>query len=383
MADKSSIEWLNGGSTYNPIRARRKTGITIPGKGSEPDKGIHSKIGWACVRISPGCEHCYSEKQNVQCGTNPTRHGTGLKYNVPALEQVELFLDEKTLLQPLHWKKGRLIFPCSMTDWMADFVPDEWRDKMLAVMAMTPQHTYLTLTKRAKRQREYFSNLNATLERVLRQMAPIMRKVGRGHVSVPPWPWRNFWHGVSAESQPYADERIPELLQTPAAVRWVSAEPLLGGMNIVRFLGHRTFRCKCGFHDTERELTFMGGDLYCCQICKEKCEILPALNWVVGGFESGPHARPGNPEWGTLLRDQCAAAGTAFFWKQNGEFERFGMCSTAKEGEDIGKEQGRFIAGDYDDEKMRSRWVYKRVGKKAAGRLLDGKEHNEYPEAQP
>jgi protein gp37 len=221
-----------------------------------------------------------------------------LPYTVPALQQVGLFLDEKTLLQPLHWKKGRTIFPCSMTDWMADFVPDEWRDKMLAVMALTPQHTYLTLTKRADRQREY---LSASIGRTpgsrragAIQLAAdeIVGDRGKAHqcMDAAGWPIRNLWMGVSAENQKYWDERTSELNVTPAAVRWVSAEPLLSPIDC----GTAIYP---GYHEGKHA---------------------PGIDWVVVGGESGPGARSMNIEWARNIVSQCQAAGVAVFVKQLG-----------------------------------------------------------------
>ena len=291
----TSIQWT--GKTINPIKARRKS---------------DGKKGWACVRVSPGCERCYSETQNKQCGNNSGRHGTGLAYTVPALEQVELYLDEDVLLEPLRWREPTNVFPCSMTDWMAEFVLDEWRDKMLAVMALTPQHTYQTLTKRADRQLEY---LRSKHEGVLTWA---MKFSNRAILPSLTWPLRNLWLGVSVEDQPRADERIPLLLQTPAAIRWVSLEPLLGDLDIVRYLGHRTFLCKCGFHETESELTFIGLNVYYCQECKERCTILPAIDWGVIGLESGSKARQGKIAWIRHLLPQFEAAGVPVFVKQLG-----------------------------------------------------------------
>lgn len=289
----SSIHWLKGfgdmsaGETWNPIRARLKNGHPV--KAAVP---LH-KEGWACVRVSPGCEHCYSETQNMHCGTNPTRLGTGMNYTVPSLDEVEIFLDEETLLKPLHWKKGRLIFPCSMTDWMADFVPDGFRDKMLAVMALTPQHTYLTLTKRADRQRDYFASMDSPEAEarafnlcewadhggILKDRASQIALIARG---LP-----NHWLGISAENQKYWDDRTRDLMATPASVRWVSGEPLLGEI------------------DARNRLT----------VTRQRDRM---IDWIVVGGESGPNARPCNIEWIRSLRDQCKAAGVPIFVKQLG-----------------------------------------------------------------
>src|SRR5689334_349458 len=147
MGDKSGIEWLIGkdgkkGSTWNPIRAR----FTNPQTGEV-------RIGWHCEHASEGCRFCYAEKINQGF----FQLGTQQPYTRPARENVEIFLDEDTLRQPLHWRKPRRIFPCSMTDAFADFVPDQWLNKMFAIAALCPQHTFLFLTKRTARARKYFS----------------------------------------------------------------------------------------------------------------------------------------------------------------------------------------------------------------------------------
>lgn len=350
MSENSKIEWLAGGSTWNPIRARnRKTG----------------KVGWFCTKPSPGCAGCYAEKMNKN-----TYFGNGIRYAVDQHHLVELFLDEKLLMQPLHWRKGRLIFPCSMTDWQADFVPDEWRDKMLAVMALTPQHTYLTLTKRAGRQRAYLSPSIGNVPGSRRvgniQLAAdeIMGDLGAAHhmMDAAGWPIKNLWLGVSTESQSYADSRIPELLQTPAAVRWVSAEPLLSQLEIAVYLGKE-----------------MRGGLR---------QDMPGIDWLVCGGESGQNARPMHPDWARSLRDQCKVAGVPFFFKQNGEWmnaEAAGYPelkdATVNHAEQclFATDGTRWNTVTIPHEKRDNAVRMLKVGKKAAGRLLDGKEHSEYP----
>lgn len=304
----TSIQWT--GKTINPIKARRKS---------------DGKKGWACVRVSPGCERCYSETQNKQCGNNSGRHGTGLAYTVPALEQVELYLDEDVLLEPLRWREPTNVFPCSMTDWMADFVPDEWRDKMLAVMALTPQHTYQTLTKRADRQLKYLSDeelayrigaqagnmldgewiwkegkkFRKNIERLI-SLAHGFNEDDETQADHDLLPLKNLWVGVSVEDQSRADERIPLLLQTPAAIRWVSAEPLLSEINLITV----------PVHDAPPNAP---ADYYSCALYGS-----PRLDWGVIGLESGNKARPGNIEWIRYLLTQFKAAGVPAFVKQLG-----------------------------------------------------------------
>lgn len=331
MADKTNIEWTD--ASWTPIRARRR------GDG---------KTGWHCEHITTGCEHCYAERLN-------NRLGTGLPFKPGHRRDIKIFLDEKMLLAPLRWRKPRVIFVCSMTDLFADFALDEWIDRVFAVMALAPQHTFQVLTKRAKRMREYLTpDRRDAWSRAgdpLGDWAPLSPQeyYNQAHIfeSVPTlqgrrcisvfsrWPLPNVWLGISAERQQEADERIPHLLATPAAVRFVSAEPLLGPVDLTNYLvGHELHGV-----DLSRDV---GSKVGAC------IGWTPPLNWVIAGGESGPRARPMHPDWARSLRDQCADAGVPFFLKQNGEY---------------------LMAGD----------AMLRVGKKAAGRLLDGREHNAMP----
>jgi len=373
----SSIEWLQGGETWNPIRARMKYSKVPPNQKKaavlEELKVIPAgKVGWACVHASPGCLHCYAEKQNVQCGTNKTRYGTGLKYDVPSLDQVEIFLDEETLYQPMHWRKGRLIFPCSMTDWMADFVPDEFRDKMLVVMARTPQHTYLTLTKRADRQRAFLARYrvgNVKLGWHTLDGKDPKAYGGEAEQLFGIWPLPNLWLGTSCENQEWADKRIPDLLATPAAIRWVSAEPLLGPLAIQ---SHLSINPALQPHTTQ------------------VLNIWQGLDWVVAGGESGGKARPMHPHWARSLRDQCQASGVPFFFKQWGEYRPTSLVGQAagcfigdRWQSEIPNNPGGppYYAGDFPEKypTLTPLCMMARVGKKAAGRTLWFKEWSEYP----
>jgi protein gp37 len=353
----SAIEWLNGGETWNPIRARnRKTG----------------KIGRFCTKPSPGSAGCYAEMMNKN-----TYFGNGIRYAVDQQHLVEIFLDETVLLKPLHWRKGRLIFPCSMTDWMADFVLDEWRDKMLAVMALTPQHTYLTLTKRADRQRAYLSNPETFQHRALAEnthisgtsdnfvTAACKRNQSLAQKRTPNI-LPNLWLGVSAENQEYAEKRIPELLQTPAAVRWVSAEPLLGPIDLGR-VPHPTAR----YGDVLTGIYKADGFNYCSD---------RLINWIVVGGESGPGARPMHPDWARSIRERCRLANVPFFFKQWGEWAPGEMVPDGRSypAQQYFDGQWKECSDDWATEKDGGSILY-RIGKKAAGRLLDGKEHSEYP----
>ena len=279
MGATSKIEWTE--ATWNPIRARNiRTG----------------KVGWHCEHATTGCEHCYAEAINK-------RLGTGLPFKPGHLQagDIELFLDEAMLLAPLRWKKPRKIFVGSMTDLFASFVADAWLDRIFAVMALCPQHTFQVLTKRSMRMREYLSREDLPNRLAWEVTAKVMNAWrpgwkseavdgpyrSRAIAAFAKWPLPNLWLGVSAERQEEADERIPLLLQTPAAVRFLSAEPLLGPIDL-------THTCMPGYSTT----------------------MSANLDWVIGGGESGSNARPMHPDWARSLRDQCAAAGVPFFFKQ-------------------------------------------------------------------
>ncbi|HEV7913022.1 MAG TPA: DUF5131 family protein [Albitalea sp.] len=291
MAETTSIEWTD--STWNPLRARRFE-LQADGSGKE-------RIGWHCEPASPGCTGCYAEAFNRRLGTGREYKAANLVHatnNGDVRGDVVPFLDEKILLKPLDWKRPRKIFPCSMTDLFADFVTDEQLDRIFAVMALTPWHTYQVLTKRAKRMREYFSN---PLREVL-----IGQQVSRTHLErtgepVSEWsglPMPRVWLGVSAEDQRRANERIIHLLRTPAAVRWVSAEPVLEELRLWKLT------------EGDYEEDPMGAEVYPLRglYAVPDCDWNgPKLDWVVAGGESGPKARPAQPDWFRSLRDQCAA----------------------------------------------------------------------------
>ena len=214
MSARSAIEWTD--ASWNPIRARNiKTG----------------KIGWHCEHATTGCEFCYAEGINK-------RLGTGLPFKPGHRADIEIFLDEGMLLAPLRWKRPRRIFVGSMTDLFADFVTDAMLDRIFAVMALCPQHTFQVLTKRAARMREYIESIKPLPNAPWDRLTEIAMDIGYtargqgGNGGLVKRPLPNAWLGVSCERQEEADERIPLLLQTPAAVRFISAEPLLGPVDL-------------------------------------------------------------------------------------------------------------------------------------------------------
>ncbi len=195
-----------------------------------------------CTKISPGCKHCYAERFSERFRGVPGH---------PFEQGFDLRLVPDALDLPLRWKRGRLIFVNSMSDLFHEEVPDEFIFRVIAVMAAAPQHQFQILTKRAARL-EAFTQA----------------------VSLP----RNAWFGVSVESAAYT-WRIEHLRQVPAAVRFLSVEPLLGPVGPLDLRG---------------------------------------IHWVIVGGESGPHARPIDPAWVRDVRSQCAKSRVPFFFKQWG-----------------------------------------------------------------
>lgn len=296
MSDKTGIEWTE--ATWNPV-----TG---------------------CSKVSQGCKHCYAERDWPRLSApRPTPNiYTGRAFT-------DVACHPERLNQPLRWARPRRIFVNSMSDLFHEAVPVEFIAQVFDMMARCPQHTFQILTKRAKRmQFLLWSELD--------------------------WkPLSNVWLGISIEDQATADERIPLLLQTPAAVRWISAEPLLGPVSL-RWLA--AFNGKAT--KPSGETNHLDG--------------LRELDWVVAGGESGSHARPMHPAWVRSLRDQCKSAGVPFLFKQWGEWHpRIWL-----DGGDvvIGPDQGYRTTLIGDCEMVR-------CGKRAAGRHLDGVLHDEYPGA--
>lgn len=296
MGSKTSIEWTadkdgNAGASWNPIRAQSHES---------------GKVGWHCEIVSPGCERCYAMAIN-------RRLGTGLDYLLRGRGNVVTYLDEKMLTAPLHWRKPRRIFVGSMTDLFGEFVTDKMLDRIFAVMALCPHHTFLLLTKRAERMRDY-CRLADTPERVWNAATELMdplwalARQGAAWGGERPWPLRNVWTGVSVEDQRRADERIPLLLDTPAAVRWISAEPLLGPADLN---GGRGWLY--GYEEHGVDMTRPVG-----QRVGACVGWTPPLDWVVVGGESGPRARPLNIDWARSIIAQCKSAGVACFVKQIG-----------------------------------------------------------------
>lgn len=295
-----------------------------------------------CSRVSAGCVNCYAESMAARfCGIGQPYEGT--INNETKRWNGTIKLVPEHLQDPLRWKRPRMVFVNSMSDLFHEDVPFEYIDKVFAVMALAQQHTFQVLTKRPERMLEYMNSGDGEGGSRLGAIVGLLRDAPESWPEPPhpiPWPLPNVWLGVTVENQEAADERIPLLLQMPAAVRWVSMEPLLG----------------------EVDLRFTNGLVHGC----DAADYL--LDWVVVGGESGPNARPMHPDWARRLRDQCAAAGVPFLFKQWGEWADHDQPGVDMLG------TARSPLHRWPDDTYSVR-----IGKKAAGRLLDGVRHDGYP----
>ncbi len=369
MAETTHIEWAD--ATWNPI-----TGCTL---------------------VSEGCRLCYAATLAAgRLKHHPSRKGLArVNADGEAKFTGEVRFNEAWLDQPLRWKKPRRIFVCAHGDLFHERVPDEWIDRVFAVMAMAPQHVFIVLTKRPERMREFLAAGTAPNGKPGHK--PFMRITGElldrtltdagiswscfsgdRHSTAlfadKTWPLSNVWLGVSVEDQASANERIPILLDTPAAVRFISAEPLLGPVDLtLDDLMFESCPADCEFASFDFE-TGASECRRCEGTGKTEC---PGLDWVIVGGESGRDARPMHPDWAQSLRNQCAAAGVPFFFKQWGEW------SPAPAGASHPLECNRVPGSRSRVEVIcqAGKPIMQRVGKRAAGHLLDGVEHFNWPEA--
>ena len=353
MSDKTKIEWTD--ATWNPV-----TG---------------------CTKVSPGCDHCYAETiAHRFAGTKAYPDG------------FQVTLRPERLDQPLRWRGSKRVFVNSMSDLFHDDVPDEYIGSVFEVMAKAPQHTFQILTKRPGRMRSLLKRWAAqgTAEDWAGPGTAVFRRADKVWVGPIRWPLPNVWLGVSAEDQRWADVRIPVLLDTPAVVRFVSAEPLLGALDLRRWLTPPAMVCGWNPNASLADEQAMAAVIRAAvqKAARDRGDVEPAfLDWVIVGGESGYGARPMHPAWVRSLRDQCVHEGIAFHFKQWGEWR------WAREAED------REYEREHGDLFPNSRWevlsaagevrgdnvpqagdsVVQRVGKRAAGRELDGRTWDEFP----
>jgi protein gp37 len=318
MADNTGIEWTD--ATWNPV-----TG---------------------CTEVSPGCDRCYAKTFAERW------RGTPGHYFENGFD-VQLRPDKLDL--PLRWRQPRRIFVNSMSDLFHDQVPDEYIAQVWGVMAWSPLHTFQILTKRHSRMRSLLSSRDfkskvddAWYDFGRRYAMPEKRAEPPTH-PYDRWPLPNVWLGVSTENQQWANIRIPALLDTLAAVRFISAEPLLGPISI--FASSKTD------HD-------------------------PGLDWVIVGGESGHGARPMHPGWVRSLRNECTFNGVPFLFKQWGEWTPSAEHGGARRLVYIDGESAEVGNSYASGAVLRpgSQLMY-RGGKHRAGRQLDGRTWDQYPAA--
>ena len=334
MAENTAIEWCD--HTFNPWEG--------------------------CQKVGPGCDNCYAEARDLRF-TGGTHWGP----NAP-----RRLTSQANWAKPIKWNREAAasgirprVFCASLADVFDNAVDPAWREDLWRLIAATPNLDWLLLTKRP-------SNIG--------KMLPTFAHWGNG--------WPNVWLGCTVVNQGEADRDIPKLLQIPAAVRFLSIEPMLGPIDLTwAFADARTGCCHvCGF----RTNTLNG------KCPNDGSAIFDdiGIDWVIVGGESGPHARPMHPDWARSLRDQCAAAGVPFLFKQWGEWghalQMNGVTAVAnapaKDGFYAHPARYRVHGGPYDGQCFESHaedHLLLRIGKKAAGRLLDGVEHNGFPEVQP
>ncbi len=287
-----------------------------------------------CTKVGPGCDHCYAERMAKRlAGRAGYRQDDPFKVT---------FHDGDKLFLPVTWRSARRVFVNSMGDLFHSDVEDNWIDDVMDIIIHHPQHAFMVLTKRPWRMHEYFHRLY--------DGGWISAEDGyaKGHHE----PIPNLWLGVTTENQEMADKRIPILLQVPAAVRFVSVEPMLGPVDLAQWLSV-----------TPR-------DFYARQLVDGRIQSgydRNKLSWVIVGGETGPGARPMHPDWVRSVRDQSQAAGVPLFFKSWGEWVSAGPYFG--DGPDpIGR------LGEVDGHPVQ------RVGKRAAGHLLDNREWRQFPE---
>lgn len=310
-----------------------------------------TRIEWAdevwnpisgCTKVSEGCRHCYAERV-------ARRFWGERKFG-------DVRMHPEKLDEPLHWRKPRRVFVNSMSDLFHPSINGDFIANVFRVMEKTPAHRYMILTKRPKEMWNWFGKYNAEK------------------------PLPNVWLGVSVETQKTADERIPWLLRTPAAVRFVSAEPLIGPVDLRSYFN-----------------SF--------QPMPWPTIAYPKIHWLICGGESGPGARPMHPDWARSLRNQCVDAGVSFFFKQWGEWwpahPQYGDTDSVERFEDehpnsvydsvsevclendgsaaVSWFGDNALPGGYQPRPGLNPWWMHLTGKGPAGRLLDGREWNEEP----
>jgi protein gp37 len=291
MGETTGISWTD--STWSPLRAQVKSNAGEIARLKNYTSLIQiadrmaGHVGHHCEHASPGCLRCYSETNNARC---LPANGTGLPFDQRSRDLVDITIDQHILVQPLRWKRPRRIFVESQSDLFGEFVPFHFIDDVFDRMMQAEQHVFQVLTKRAQRMYEYFDSTG--------NRADYLGKNPR------------IWLGVSVEDQQRADERIPWLLKTPAAVRFLSVEPLLGPVELENWF------CQCA---------------RCYRLKRPNACRNEAIDWVIVGGESGPGARPMDIAWARAILAQCRTSGVPCFVKQLGA-KSVSLCSSCRDG---------------------------------------------------
>ncbi len=352
----------------------------------------NTKIEWAhhtfnpwigCTKVGPGCDHCYAEAD-----FDKRRHvvtwGAGQPRKITA---------DRTWAMPLRWNKDaeRLgvryrVFCASLADVFDKEVPSLWRQYLMSLVVSTPHIDWLFLTKRIGNAKSMLINDSLHDGRLLTADDQYR-------------PPSNLWIGATITSQEEADRDIPKLLRVPAAKRFLSIEPLLGPVDLTHLNKemerHEINALKAwtweeevnAWRDTDPEWQEQFEDFHGHKPGARTGPAHAVIDWVIVGGESGPNARPMHPDWARSLRDHCAAAGVPFLFKQWGEWAPVAetlvhpeatrlpgnLCRVTRDGVTA----DHYVAISTDG--GHRRYELQRVGKKAAGRLLDGVEHNGFP----
>ena len=362
MADGSKIEWTD--ATWNII-----TGCSV---------------------VSPGCTNCYAMKlAGTRLRNHPSRAELTDDSKAGPVWNGQVRFNEQWLDQPLRWSRPRMIFVCAHGDLFHEAVPEKWIDQVFAVMALAPQHIFQVLTKRPERMRDYCLRLeNEPHRQTVKRFCDAIPWDSKP--KLPPEitiPFPHVWLGFSAEDQERFDERWPhmEKLAWAGWLTWLSAEPLLGPIDATAALWSFRPCGDCPSPDPEKGIS---------EDCCRDPELVDGLKWIVAGGESGAGARPAHPDWFRQIRDDSQRAEVAFHFKQWGDWlpgENHGAPpgqpwpdAEWQDGEtgrhsrarDHGGPEWRHFTRPGDPGAFALR-----VGKKAAGRELDGRTWDEMPAA--
>ncbi len=327
-----------------------------------------------CTEVSPGCTNCYAARMAFRLS------------HIPAMKEdyadLTMKLDNgkivwtgmvrvlpERLEEPMNVKKPTTWFVDSMSDLFHPGIPFEFIDKVFVIMKSAGHHTFQILTKRAERMQGYFSDDRpAILDAAYLQMMDLGFKLNPAPAYIQNhgkpyenWPLKNVWLGVSVESQSWG-KRIENLMRCPAAIRFISAEPLVGPLDI-------TNKGLDNAYSVPTKHTEINGKKVGIQWTDPGDRFI-GLDWVIVGGESGPGARPVNPDWVRSLRDQCRFSKVPFFFKQWGEYLPHDQMQSGQL--DFAKGVSSSIPPGFNTNVLK-------VGKKLAGRRLDGVIHNQFP----